>query len=123
MIRHVTASEAPAPGGPYSHAVVIRGMMFLSGQRPVDPVTGEIPEGVEDQARQVLANLLAVLTAEGRGPEDVAKVTVYLNDIADFHRVNTVYREFFKSPYPARTTVAASLRGILVEIDAVAEVD
>lgn len=97
--------------------------MFLSGQRPVDPRSGQIPEGVENQARQVLTNLLAVLATEGRDFKDVAKITVYLNDIADFDRFNLVYREFFSSPYPARTTVAASLRGILVEIDAVAEVD
>jgi 2-iminobutanoate/2-iminopropanoate deaminase len=123
VTRHVTSPDAPVPGGPYSHAVVANGLMFLSGQRPVDPRTGAIPEGVAEQARQVLRNLLAVLAGEGRGPSDVAKVTIYLNDIADFDEVNAVYREFFSEPYPARTTVAATLRGILVEIDAIAEVD
>lgn len=123
MTRQVTSPDAPVPGGPYSHAVIAGGLMFLSGQRPVDPRTGEIPDDIVDQARQVLHNLMAVLAAEGLGSNNVAKVTIYLDDIADFDQVNSVYREFFSDPYPARTTVAASLRGILVEIDAVAEVE
>jgi reactive intermediate/imine deaminase len=123
VIRHITAGAAPAAGGPYSHATVAGGLMFLSGQRPVHPETGAIPESIDAQARQVLRNLQAVLAECGRDLGDVAKVTVYLNDIADFDRMNAVYREFFADPYPARTTVAASLRGILVEIDAIAEID
>ena len=123
MIRHITAGAAPAVGGPYSHATIAGGLTFLSGQRPVHPETGAIPEGVDAQARQVLHNLQAVLAECGGDLRDVAKVTVYLDDIADFDRVNAVYREFFADPYPARTTVAASLRGILVEIDAIAEID
>jgi len=123
VIDHVHAEGAPAAGGPYSHATVVGGLMFLSGQRPVDPATGAIVDGIQAQTRQVLENLRAVLAARGRGPGDVARVTVYLDDIADFDAMNVVYREFFTEPYPARTTVAATLRGILVEIDAIAEID
>jgi 2-iminobutanoate/2-iminopropanoate deaminase len=123
VIRHVTSPDAPAPGGPYSHAVIAGNLMFLSGQRPVDPRTGEIPSGIVSQTRRVLSNVMTVLAEEGRGPGDVAKVTIYLDDIADFDQVNAVYREFFSEPYPARTTIAATLRGILVEIDVIAVAD
>ena len=123
MTGHIVAADAPRAGGPYSHATIAGGLLFLSGQRPVDPETGDIPDGVEAQTRRVLENLLVVLTAAGAALADVAKVTVYLADIADFDRVNAVYREFFAEPYPARTTVAVTLRGVLVEIDVVAEVD
>jgi 2-iminobutanoate/2-iminopropanoate deaminase len=121
-MRHVNASGAPAPGGPYSHAVVSGGLAFLAGQRPVDPGTGAIAEGVDAQARQVLTNLGAVLAELGVGFDRVVRTNVYLSDIGDFDAVNGVYREFFAEPFPARTTVAAQLRGILVEIDAVADV-
>ena len=121
-MRHVNAPGAPKPGGPYSHAVVTGGLAFLAGQRPVDPVTGAIPSTVTEQARQVLQNLGLVLEELGADLSAVVRTNVYLDDIGDFDAVNAVYREFFSEPFPARTTVAVRLRGILVEIDAVAEI-
>lgn len=120
-MQHINSPAAPRPGGPYSHAVVSGRLAFLAGQRPVDPATGELASGIRAQTHQVLTNLGAVLEAVGAGFGNVVRTNVYLNDIGDFDEVNAVYREFFSEPFPARTTVAAHLRGILVEIDAVAE--
>jgi 2-iminobutanoate/2-iminopropanoate deaminase len=119
-MQHHLSPEAPAPGGPYSHAVSAGGLVFLSGQRPVDPATGELVEGIVAQSQQVLANLATVLQTCGCTLADVVKVQVHLADISDFARFNEVYTEFFQAPYAARTTVGSALRGILVEIDVVA---
>jgi 2-iminobutanoate/2-iminopropanoate deaminase len=116
----VNTESAAAPAGPYSQAIVANGFAFVSGQRPVEPDTGEIPEGFAAQADQVLQNLAAVLSSAGTGLENVVRVSIYLADIGAFAEVNEVYRRYFSDPFPARTTVACSLRGILVEIDAIA---
>jgi 2-iminobutanoate/2-iminopropanoate deaminase len=120
MIDIVSTEEAPMPVAPYSQAVKANGFVFLSGQRPVDPATMEVVEGFDAQVRQTLANLSAVLTAAGTTTGNVVKVGVFLADLATFTRFNELYAEVFTSPLPARTTVATSLRGILVEIDAIA---
>ncbi len=119
-MQHLQSHAAPTPGGPYSHAVEAGGLVFLSGQRPQHPTDGRIPDGFRAQARQVLSNLDSVLGTCGCGFADVVKVQVYLADIADFDAFNEVYREFLEPPYPARTTIGATLRGILVEVDVVA---
>jgi 2-iminobutanoate/2-iminopropanoate deaminase len=116
----VTSQELPVPGGPYSPAVIAGGLVFLSGQRPVNPQTGELAVGFAAQARQVLCNIESVLRAAGSGLDDVVRVGVHLADLASFAEFNEIYSEFFAEPYPARTTVGSALRGILVEIDAVA---
>lgn len=121
-MQHHLSPEAPAPGGPYSHAVSAAGLVFLAGQRPQNPDDGSIADNVADQARQVLTNLASVLRTCGCTLADVLKVQVYLARLGDFDQFNDVYRTFFEPPYPARTTVGASLRGILVEIDVVATV-
>jgi 2-iminobutanoate/2-iminopropanoate deaminase len=121
-MQHYRSDAAPAPGGPYSHAVRAGDLIFLSGQRPQDPATGEIPQGLTAQARQVFTNLAAVLQLSECGFEDVVRVGVYLADIAFFDEFNAVYREFFEEPFPARTTVGCVLRGILIEVDVVAQV-
>jgi 2-iminobutanoate/2-iminopropanoate deaminase len=118
--REIRTDQAPAPGGPYSQAVVAGDFVFVSGQRPVDPFTGSIPGGVEAQSEQVLKNLAAVLDAAGSSPADVVKVTAHLADLGDFATFNEVYTRFFSPPYPARTTVGSELRGILVEVDVIA---
>lgn len=121
--RIVDAADAPAAVGPYSHAVRHGGLLFLSGQAPFDPQTGEVvPGGIEAQARQVFANLEAVLTAAGASFADVLKVNVYLTDLDDFRTVNAIYAEAFDAPYPARTTIAAAglPLGAAVEIEIVA---
>lgn len=113
-------SAAPRPTGPYSQAISAGGLVFVAGQRPQDPGTAQIAEGVAAQTRQVLQNVHGVLEAAGCTLADVVKVTVHLADLCDFDKFNAVYREFFQEPYPARTTVGSSLRGILVEIDVIA---
>lgn len=119
-MQHHQSNEAPTPGGPYSHAVSAAGLVFLSGQRPQNPATGEIPDEVDAQTRQVLTNITSVLRTCGCNLADVVKVQVHLADLGDFDRVNEVYKEFFQPPYPARTTVGSALRGIRVEIDVIA---
>jgi 2-iminobutanoate/2-iminopropanoate deaminase len=116
----LSAVGVPPPGGPYSHAVGASGFLFASGQRPVDPVTGAIPEGVTAQTHAVFGNLLQVLASGGSSPDQVVKVTAHLSDIASFDEFNAVYVQYFSPPYPARTTVGSALRGILVEIDVIA---
>jgi 2-iminobutanoate/2-iminopropanoate deaminase len=111
---------APPPGGPYSHAIVAGGLLFVSGQRPVDPATGDIPEGIAAQSHAAFANLLRVLAAGGSSAEAVVKVTAHLSDLSLFDEFNAVYAQYFAPPYPARTTVGSTLRGILVEVDAIA---
>ena len=121
MRKTVTPEGGPAPGGPYSPAVVANGFVFVAGQGPVDPETGEMPDGFEDQVRQTLRNLQTVLEAAGSSLDDVVKVNVYLTDLTRFARFNEVYKEFFRNDPPARTTVGAALLGFLVEIDCVAQ--
>jgi reactive intermediate/imine deaminase len=126
-MTEVRTDAAPAPVGPYSQAIRAGALVFASGQIPLDPATGKIVGGeIEDETRQVLANLRAVLTKAGSGFDRVVKTTVYLTDLALFQRVNAVYAEAFDSdPAPARATVqvAALPLGARLEIDAVALVD
>lgn len=119
----VTLSNAPKPAGPYSHGVVANGFLYTAGFGPQDPATGLVVEGgVQEQTRQVLRNIGAVLAEYGLGIDDVVKVTAHLEDLADFAEYNEAYAEFFQEPYPVRTTVGSRLANILVEIDVVAAV-
>jgi 2-iminobutanoate/2-iminopropanoate deaminase len=120
MKEPVKTSSAPSPAGPYSQAIVAGGFIFVSGQRPADPETGHIPDGVSAQTHQVMKNIQAVLQAAGSDLHDVVRVTTYLANIAGFDEYNGVYAQYFHEPYPARTTVGAQLRGIAVEIDVIA---
>ncbi len=124
MTKQAIATDAaPAAIGPYSQAVKIGDLVFLSGQIPLDPSRGKLVEGqIEDETRRVLNNLKAVLEADGLAMDAIVKTTVYLTDLGDFPRVNQTYAEFFSEPFPARATVqvAALPRGAKVEIDAVA---
>lgn len=124
MAKKTIATEsAPAAIGPYSQAVEADGWLFLSGQIPLQPQSGEmVSGGIEAQTRQVMANLEAVLAAAGVGFADVVKTTIYLTDLANFATVNGVYGESFSADPPARATVqvAALPKGALVEIDCVA---
>ncbi len=123
MKRTVTTDRAPAAIGPYSQAVVAGGLVFCSGQIPLDPATGEmVPGGIEEHTRRVLENLGAVLQAAGSGLERVVKTTVFLADMGDFGAMNGVYAEFFGDDPPARAAVEAAAlpRGARVEIEAVA---
>jgi 2-iminobutanoate/2-iminopropanoate deaminase len=122
----VTTDEAPAAIGPYSVGVSVGNLVFTAGQLGIDPASGEIvPGGVEAETRQALVNLGSVLKAAGTSLDNVVKTTVYLQDIEEFRKMNSVYNEFFSSEYPARSAVqvAALPKGGLVEIEAVALVD
>ena len=120
----VTLGEGyPAPKGAYSPVVRVGVLLFVSGQVPRDPMTGENVGGdVVAQTRRTLENLRMVLAAAGAGLTDVVSVTVYLADDNDWEAFNGVYRETFRPPYPARAVVGAGLRGMLVEVSAIARV-
>ena len=118
----ISTERAPAAIGPYSQAVRAGGTVYLSGQIPLDPATGELVTGdITLEARRVFDNLTAVCEAAGGSLDDVARVCIYLTDLADFAQVNAVMAGYFKVPYPARSTlqVAGLPRGARVEIDAV----
>ncbi|MCU0858091.1 MAG: RidA family protein [Pontiellaceae bacterium] len=125
MKKIIHTVNAPEPVGPYSQAVQAGNMLCCSGQIPIHPATGTIPDGIDAQTRQVLANLKAVLTAGGTNFENVVKTTVFLKDMNDFPVVNTIYAEAFgETAAPARSTiqVARLPKDVLVEIDAIAVV-
>ena len=119
----IQTADAPAAIGPYSQAIAAGGMLYVSGQIPLDPVSGALLEGdTAAQARLVLSNLEAILKAGGCTFGDVVRSTIFFIDLGDFAAVNAVYSEKFTAPFPARVTiqVAALPRGSKVEIDAIA---
>ncbi len=118
----IDAPDAPTAVGPYSHAVSAAGLLFCSGQIPLDPVSGDVVEGVAGvQARRCLENLEAVCAAAGTRLADAVRCTVYLTDMSDFAEVNEVYAEFFDDAPPARVAIGVSSlpKGVNVEIDAI----
>ncbi len=122
-MQQIRTAEAPAAIGPYSQAIAEEQLIFTSGQLPMNPATGEFRNtDIASAARQVLSNLRAVLTAGGADMSTVVKTTVFLKDMRDFQAFNSVYAEFFKEPFPARSCiqVAALPKDALVEIEAVA---
>lgn len=120
-MKQISTPEAPAAIGTYSQAMRAGDTVYLSGQIPLDPKSMQIVEGFENQVRRVFDNLQAVCKAAGGDFSRVARVTIYLIDLANFPKVNEIMATYFREPYPARVTVGvASLpRGSLVEIDAV----
>lgn len=122
----VSSADAPAAIGPYSQATRCGGIVFLSGQIPLDPATGEIVAGdLAAQARRAFDNLRAVCLAAGGSLDDVARVGLYLTDLSQFAVVNTVMAEYFAEPYPARSTIEVSAlpKGAAFEVDAVMVLD
>lgn len=124
MSNHkIETTAAPAAIGPYSQAIQAGNLLFLSGQIPLDPATGEmVAGGIEAQTRQVMGNLRAVLAAAGLDFSSLVKTTIYLVDLGEFATVNGIYGEYFATAPPARATVqvAALPKGALVEIDGIA---
>jgi 2-iminobutanoate/2-iminopropanoate deaminase len=119
----VSAPDAPKAIGPYSHAVRTGQLLFVSGQVPIDPATGNLIDGdIAAQTQRVMQNIDAVLSAAGLSLKDVVRTTIFLADMNDFAAVNAVYGTFFSDPYPARATVQVSRlpKDARVEIDAIA---
>ena len=126
MKQAVSSPEAPKAIGPYSQAVRAGQLLFVSGQVPLDPATGQIVAGdIETQTRRVFDNLAAVLKAGGRSFADVVRTTVFLADMNDFTAVNDVYGTYFSAPYPARATVQVARlpKDARIEIDVIASYD
>lgn len=125
MKEVIKTDNAPAAIGPYSQGYKAGDYIFVSGQGPLDPQTGKVKgDTIEEQTRQTLENIKAILQANGASMKDVVKVTVVLTDLSNFKPMNEVYKTFFSEPFPARITYGASLAltGMLVEIDAIAYV-
>ena len=121
--KHVDTKQAPAPIGPYSQGVIAGGLLFVSGQIPLDPATQKLVEGdIKVQTEQVLKNITAILKEAKMGPENVVKATIFLADIEDFPQVNEVYGKFLGKEPPARSTIQAAAlpKGARIEIDVIA---
>lgn len=123
-MKPIATEKAPAAIGPYSQAIDSgAGLVFLSGQLPIDPATGAFPEGgIKEQTRQSILNAQAILQEAGLSLSNVVKTTVFLADMGDFAAMNEVYAQFFQSPYPARSAVAVKTlpKAALVEIECIA---
>jgi reactive intermediate/imine deaminase len=122
----ISTTNAPQAIGPYSQAVKTSNLMFISGQIPMDPTTGNLVEGsIEDEANQVLKNLKSICEAAGYSLDDAVKITIFLTDLGNFAVVNDVMKEHFSEPYPARATVEVSglPLGVNVEIEAIISTD
>ena len=123
MKKNINTSAAPAAIGPYSQAIEANGMVFVSGQLPVDPATSNFAEGgIKELTRQSLTNMQAILKEAGLTLDNVVKTTVFLADMADFAEMNEVYAEFFSAPFPARSAVAVKTlpKGARVEVECIA---
>lgn len=121
-MKVISTNQAPAAIGPYSQALDLGNLVFLSGQIPVNPATGEMPESIEAQTKQAMENVTAVLKEAGLTLAQVVKTTIFLADLADFAAMNAVYESFLAKPYPARSCVqvAAIPKGAKVEIECIA---
>ena len=122
MKKIISTSAAPAAIGPYSQAVDLGSIVYCSGQIPINPATGEIPEGIKAQTAQAVANVKAILAEAGLTIENVVKTTVFLADMSLFGEMNEVYGAEFKEPYPARSAVAVKElpKQVLVEVEVIA---
>jgi len=117
----IATKEAPAAIGPYSQAVRVGDTVYMSGQIGLDPTTGMLVEGIEAQSHQVFLNMRAVAEAAGGTLDDIVKLTVFVVDLGDFVKVNEILQSYFKSPYPARSTVevAGLPRGARLEVEGI----
>ncbi len=122
MKTMISTDKAPAAIGPYSQAIEVNGMVYTSGVIPVNPQTGEIPEGSGEQAKQALANLSNLLQAAGTDMGRVVKTTVFIKEMDDFGTINEVYQTFFDGDYPARSCVEVARlpKDVMLEIEAIA---
>ncbi|MBE6912250.1 MAG: RidA family protein [Ruminococcaceae bacterium] len=124
MMNVIKTDKAPAAIGPYSQAIVLGDMVFTSGQIPVNPETGKIPEGVKAQAEQAFSNLKNLIEASGGKMANVIKTTVFIKNMEDFATINEIYASYFEAPYPARSCVEVARlpKDVLLEVEAVAKI-
>ena len=122
-MKEIKTTNAPAAIGPYSQAVISGGMLFASGQIPVDPKTGNIPDGVNAQANQAFTNLKNLIAAAGSDISKTVKTTVFIKNIADFAEINEIYAKYFSEPFPARSCVEVARlpKDVLLEVEAIVE--
>lgn len=118
----ISTANAPAAIGPYSQAIEVNGLVYTSGQIPVNPENGLVPEGIEAQAEQVMKNVKNLLEAAGTSMDNVIKTTVFIKDMNDFGKINTIYAEYFKGDCPARSCVEVARlpKDVLMEMEAIA---
>ncbi|MBR1910118.1 MAG: RidA family protein [Lachnospiraceae bacterium] len=118
----IATDKAPAAIGPYSQAIEAGGFVFASGQIPVDPATGNIPEGIEAQAKQALTNVKNLMEASGLSMDNIVKTSVFIKDMNDFAKVNEVYATFFDNDFPARSCVEVARlpKDVLIEVEVIA---
>lgn len=122
-MKETKTNNAPAAIGPYSQAITVGNLLFTSGQIPIEPSTGNIPEGVEAQARQALENVKNLIAAAGGDIKNTVKTTVFIQNMSDFAKINEIYAEFFTEPYPARSCVEVAKlpKDVLLEIETIVE--
>lgn len=122
-MKQISTNNAPAAIGPYSQAIVTGGMLFCSGQVPINPATGEIPEGVEAQAEQAMTNVKNLIEAAGSSIDNVVKTTVFIKNMDDFAKINEIYAKYFSEPFPARSCVEVARlpKDVLLEVEAIVE--
>lgn len=122
-MKQISTDKAPAAIGPYSQAIQCGNILFCSGQVPIIPATGEIPEGVEAQAEQALTNVKNLIEASGASIDNVVKTTVFIKDMNDFGKINEIYAKYFTEPYPARSCVEVARlpKDVLLEVEAIVE--
>lgn len=122
-MKQVSTNKAPAAIGPYSQAVISGGTLFCSGQIPLDPETGVIPEGVEAQAEQALTNVKNLIESAGGKIDNVIKTTVFIKNMDDFGKINEIYAKYFTEPFPARSCVEVARlpKDVLLEVEAIVE--
>ncbi len=123
-MKKISTDKAPQAIGPYSQAIISNGFMFCSGQIPINPETGEIPEGVEAQAQQVFKNIKNLLEAGGSSIDKVVKTSVFIKDMNDFAKINEIYAQYFTEDFPARSCVEVARlpKDVLLETEVIAEV-
>lgn len=122
MKKVVKTDQAPGAIGPYSQGIDLGNMIFFSGQIPLNPQTGEMPEGIVAQAKQALENVKGLLGSQGLDFSHVVKTTVFLDNMDDFNTVNEIYAQYFVEPYPARSAVEVAKlpKGALIEVEVIA---
>ena len=124
-MQEIKTSNAPAAIGPYSQAIKLGDLLFTSGQIPIDPATGNIPEGVEAQAEQALTNIKNLIEVSGASISDTVKTTVFIKNMEDFSKIIEIYAKYFSEPFPARSCVEVARlpKDVLLEIEAIVEIN